>query len=568
MTQKPQSNASRCPQGRSGGACAVALPKSTFTRPSGGAGRRYVASKSKTNPGMLHQSRALKAPAADKARDRSETGGGCGTGRKLAGNMVEVSGAAQATPVTPNPSRVGEITGRKASGRVFVLGKTQQPLMPCHPARARQLLKTGRAVIHRVYPFVIRLKDRTTGATQPVAIKLDPGAAHTGVAVVRLETLKPKQQYVLFTAELTHRGSAIRDSLTQRASFRRSRRARMTRYRAPRFLNRGGDKKGWLPPSLRHRLETTGSLVARLRRYAPVTGLAMELVHFDMQALENPEISGVEYQQGSLAGYEVREYVLEKCGRQCSYCDAEHVPLNLDHIVPKARGGSNRVSNLTPACIPCNSEKDQQDICAFLAHDPARLARVLATATKPLAAAAAVNATRFALRDLLMQTGLPVTTSTGGRTKWNRTRFGLPKTHALDAACVGEVDALSGHSVAPLSIRATGRGSRKRTRLTAHGFPRGYLSPAKTHFGFRTGDIVSAAVPAGKHRGAYHGRVAVRASGSFNIQTATGTVEGIAHRFCTHIQRADGYAYALHSSPLSRGFLPALKGRVSATSLR
>ena len=536
-------------------------------------GRPYVASKSKTDSGVLHQRRTLKAPAADKARDQmgghSETGGGRRATGKLAGNMVEVSGVAQATPVTSVPSPGGEFAGRKASsGRVFVLGKTKQPLMPCHPARARELLKSGQAVVHCRFPFVIRLKCRTTGATQPVAIKLDPGATHTGAAVVRLEPLNPKQQHVLFTAELTHRGSAIRDSLTQRASFHRSRRARKTRYRAPRFLNRGGDKRGWLPPSLLHRLETTASLVDRIRRYVPVTGLAMELVRFDMQALQNPEISGVGYQQGSLAGYEVREYVFENHGRHCSYCDAEHVPLNLDHIVPKARGGSNRVSNLTPSCIPCNQRKDQQDVHVFLAHDPVRLARVLARATRPLAAAAAVNATRFALRDLLLQTGLPVVTSTGGRTKWNRTRFGLPKTHALDAACVGEVDSLSGHTIGPLSIRCTGRGSRKRTRLTAHGFPRGYLHPAKAHFGFRTGDIISAAVTSGIHRGHFRGRVAVRASGNFNIQTATGTVQGIAHRFCSNLQRADGYAYALNSQPLTRGFRPALKDQVSATSQR
>ena len=98
--------------------------------------------------------------------------------------------------------------------------------------------------------------------------------------------------------------------------------------------------------------------------------------------------------------------------------------------------------------------------------------------------------------------------------------------------------------MAVLAIKSTGRGARKRTRLTAHGFPRGYLSPKKSHFGFRTGDVVAAAVTKGVHAGAYQGRVAVRASGSFNIQTKFTTVQGIAHRFCSILQRADGYAYA------------------------
>jgi hypothetical protein len=508
---------------------------------------------------MLHQSRALKAPAADTARDRSETGGGRRATGQLTGNIVEVSGVAQATPVTPFRSRerAGEITGRKASvsqargqNLVFVLSKGQHPLMPCHPARAREILRKGQAVIHRRFPFVIRLKNQTTGATQPVAIKQDPGASTTGFAVVRLNNLNPKLQALLFLCELTHRGFIIRDSLTQRASFRCSRRGRKTRYRAPRFSNRGGDKRGWLPPSLRHRIETGLSWVRRFQRWVPITSLEMELVRFDLQLMANPGITGVEYQQGTLAGYEVREYVFEKWGRQCVYCDKEHVPLNLDHIQAKSNGGSNRVSNLAPACIKCNTDKDSLDVRVFLADQPERLARILAAITKPLAAAAAVNATRFALLDALRATGLPVATATGGRTKWNRSRLGLPKTHALDAACVGHVDSLTGTGIVPLSIRCMGRGSHKRTRFTAYGFPRGKLSPAKQHFGFRTGDMVQAKVPAGKYAGIHPGRVAVRKSGSFNVQGPSGTVQGIAHRHCRKLQAADGYNYHLQPSAI------------------
>lgn len=513
--------------------------KPTFTRPSSGATRRYVASKPKTDSGVLHQPRTLKAPAADTARDRSETGGGRGESRKLAGNMVEVSGAAR----LPSPAaKAAESMERKLQNRVLVLGKNREPLMPCTPARARQLLKKGDAVIHLRFPFVIRLKRRTTDATQPVVVKFDPGARTTGIAIVRIDNLNPKRQHVLFKAELTHRGEQIRDALVQRSSFRRARRGRKTRYRAPRFNNRGGNKRGWLPPSLRHRIESTSTWMTRFRNLTPATGGAMELVRFDTQALQDPEISGVEYQQGELAGYEVREYLLEKWGRCCAYCDAKDTPLQIEHIVARSNGGSNRVSNLTLACVRCNTDKGARDVRAFV-KDEARLYRILAKAKASLAEIAAVNATRFALLAKLQATGLPVTTSTGGRTKWNRTRLGLPKTHAIDAACVGNVDGLTSAGAAPLAIKSMGRGSRKRTRLTAHGFPRGYLSPAKAHFGFRTGDVVSASVPRGKKAGCYFGRVAVRASGSFNIQIHTGTVQGIAHRHCKILQRADGYAY-------------------------
>ena len=520
---------------------------------------------------MLHQSRTLEVAPADKPQDRHETGRNGRMGDKLTGNMVEVSGGGASR--SPSPvSHDAENAGRKAGNqnRVFVVGRNHEPLMPCRPARARALLKAGRAVIHRRFPLVIRLKDRAEGAVQPVLVKLDPGARTTGVALVRTEQPSTQAQHVLFAAELEHRGSQIRDALTQRRAFRRARRGRKTRYRVPRFLNRGGDKRGWLPPSLRHRLETTVALVARLRRFAPVSGLVQELVRFDTQLLQNPEIAGVEYQQGELAGYEVREYLLEKHGRKCVYCGAEHTPLNLDHIIPRAAGGSDRVSNLTLACIPCNQAKGSRSLAVFLAHDPEKLRRILARARAPLAGTAAVNSTRFALLSALRSTGLPVATGTGGNTKFNRSRLGLPKSHAIDAACVGEITTLTGARMRPLVMRCMGRGSRQRTRLTAQGFPRAYLSPAKQHFGFRTGDIVQARVPSGKRAGSYQGRVAVRATGFFNVQTASGTVQGIHHRHCRILQRADGYSYSFSLSSTTTykpTALPPTPSRLAALAL-
>jgi 5-methylcytosine-specific restriction endonuclease McrA len=202
------------------------------------------------------------------------------------------------------------------------------------------------------------------------------------------------------------------------------------RYRAPRINNRRR-KKGWLPPSLQHRV------VNKFRSLAPVTAIAHELVRFDTQLIENPEISGRQYQQGTLAGYEVREYLFEKWGRKCVYCDAVNVPLNLDHLIPGSNGGSDRASNLVPACIPCNQNKAAEDIQYFLAKHQLRLKRILKQAKQPLKDAAAANATRWALYGALQSLGWPVSVGTGGPTKWNRHRFFIPKTDALDAVCVG-----------------------------------------------------------------------------------------------------------------------------------
>ncbi|MFN2350002.1 MAG: RNA-guided endonuclease IscB [Thioalkalivibrio sp.] len=433
---------------------------------------------------------------------------------------------------------------------VLVLDRRKKPLMPCSEKRARLLLERGRAVVHKMRPFTIRLKDRTAEAStlQPVRIKIDPGSKTTGVTVIREDDSDPEQQQVLMLMEVEHRGHQIKDALTQRRAFRRRRRGQL-RHRAPRFDNRTRPR-GWLAPSLQHRVDTTLAWVARLRRLAPVTAIDMELARFDTQAMENPEISGVEYQQGTLHGYEVREYLLEKWQRRCAYCGARDLTLEVDHIHPRSRGGSDRVSNLTLACHDCNQAKGNQPVEAFLADDPKRLQRIKDQARAPLKDAAAVNATRWALFQGLKAMGLPVITGSGGRTKYNRQRLGLPKTHALDAACVGQVAAVTGWNVPTLTTRATGRGSYQRTRLNRFGFPRGYLMRQKQVKGFQTGDLVQAQVPTGKKAGTYQGRVAIRATGSFNIQTAQGVVQGISHRHCRLLQRADGYGYTFQTKPL------------------
>ena len=346
-----------------------------------------------------------------------------------------------------------------------------------------------------------------------------------------------------------------------RAAALRRRRSKNLRYRAPRFLNRT-NPRGWLAPSLQSRSDNILSWTERYRRLLPITALGVERVRFDLQALQHPGIAGVEYQQGDLAGYEVREYLLEKWGRKCAYCGAVNTPLEVEHIVPKARGGSNRSSNLTLACRPCNQAKGAQPLEKFAA--PAVAARIKRRMKAPLNHAAAINATRNSVFFGLRRTGLPVEAGSGGMTKWNRSKLGVPKSHCLDAACVGDVRTLTGWHQPVLSIKALGRGTYKRTQLDRYGFPRGYLMRQKTVRGFQTGDIIRAVVPSGKKTGIHIGRVAVRASGSFNITTPTGVVQGINAKYCTLISRADGYGYQQER----RTFLPALKDGVSGAVSR
>src|SRR5215510_15854034 len=423
--------------------------------------------------------------------------------------------------------------------QVAVIDQNRKPLAPTSAVRARLLLKKERAAVFRRAPFTIILKRAVEEVQAPeLRLKLDPGSRKTGVAIVNQTSGQ-----VVFAAEIEHRGEAIKQALTARRAIRRSRRARKTRYRKARFLNRARPE-GWLPPSLKSRISNIETWVKRLTRLYPIAGISLELVKFDTQLMQNPEISGIEYQQGELAGYEVREYLLEKWGRKCAYGSETDLPLQVEHIIPRSRGGSDRVSNLTLACEGCNQEKGTRTAAEFGFPELEQQGKA------PLKDAAALNATRWALWERLNGFGLPVETGSGGLTKYNRTRRELAKAHWIDAACVGKSTPaqviIAG--VTPLKIKATGHNSRQMCRLDKYGFPRTLAKGPRTVKGFRTGDIVRANISSGKYAGKYIGRIAVRSTGSFVIST-NGTKFDLHYRYCSIIHRADGYSVNQKFSP-------------------
>lgn len=424
---------------------------------------------------------------------------------------------------------------RRLMQRALVVSSNRKQIMPCHSARARMLLRHGKAAVLIRYPFTIILKDRTGGECQPIELKADPGSKETGIALV---ADYKRGKTVVWAGEIKHRGWQIKNALGSRKAIRRSRRNRKTRYRQPRFDNRIRPNN-WLPPSVMSRVHNVDTWAGRLQRLAPVTSIAVETVRFDTQKLVNPEISGVEYQNGTLYGYEVKEYLLEKWGRQCAYCGAKDTPLQLEHITPKSRGGTDRVTNLTLSCEKCNRKKNTLTAKEFGYPD------IQKQTLKPLKDAAAVNAARYAIGNALKKHGLPVTFWTGGRTKYNSTMQNYPKTHWIDAACVGQ----SGENIKLnpamrfLTITAKGHGSRQACRVNQFGFPRTSAKRMRLVHGFKTGDIAQAVVQHGKKKGIHTGRIAVRSSGSFNIQTSNGTVQGVSHRNCSVLHQSDGYTY-------------------------
>lgn len=249
---------------------------------------------------------------------------------------------------------------------------------------------------------------------------------------------------------------------------------------------------------------------------------------------------------------------LEKWGRNCVYCGDKGIPLEVEHATPLSRGGSDRVSNLAIACRECNNnEKGNMTLHEWMEKlkksnrpkDKIRLAniqKVIVQLKKPLKDTAIVNSSRWYIFNKANKTCLPLEMGTGGRTKYNRIKQELPKTHYLDAACVGaSTPKLQNTYIKPVEIRAVGRGNRQMARVDRYGFPKGHRQRKKNYFGFQTGDMVKAVIQSGKYAGVYSGVVAIRSSGYFDIKDFKGKVlaQGISHRCFRLLQYNDGYSY-------------------------
>ncbi|MUG95578.1 endonuclease [Scytonema sp. UIC 10036] len=348
---------------------------------------------------------------------------------------------------------------------VFVLSKNGKILKPTTPARARILQSQGKGKKLKLFPFTLILdKDVDENVEPYLELRCDPGSKFTGISLVDLN-----KNEVIWAMELEHRGARIKMELMKRAGVRRSRRTRRLRYRKKRF-----DRKkplGWLAPSLRHRLLTIETWIKRLLKLAPIKSIAIESVKFDLQKMETPDIEGIEYQQGTLAGYTLREALLEHWGRECVYCGQTDVPLQIEHINARSQGGSDSFSNLTLSCEKCNQKKGNKPVEQFLQDKPEILKKIKSHQKQSLSDAAAVNSTRKAIFEMAHQFGLPVISGDGASTKMIRIQSGLPKAHWIDSACVGTDQIVKLRICQPLRVTCKGHGTRQVQRMNAKGFP-------------------------------------------------------------------------------------------------
>ena len=232
-----------------------------------------------------------------------------------------------------------------------VLDRQGKPLMPTtRLGKVYRLLKAQKAHIVSYEPFTIQLDYQPdTHVIQPMTLGVDSGAIHSGYSVAN-----EHREY--YSAEVIARND-ISNRLSDRRMYRRHRRYRKTRYRQPRFNNRQNKKKGWLPPSLEQKVAVQVNEINHIHRYFPIETIIVETAEFDIQKIKNPDISGIEYQQGTLQGYNIRNYLLEKHGRKCFYCGKTVSGFEVEHMLPKSKGGSNRIDNLTLSCHDCNQKK-------------------------------------------------------------------------------------------------------------------------------------------------------------------------------------------------------------------
>ena len=323
-----------------------------------------------------------------------------------------------------------------------VLDRHGQPLAPARPSRVRRWLESGRAHQVRIKGiFAVQLDDQdaATAITGDFAFNMDPGKT-SGIAITR-ESPDGQHRTIVGTYEHQHRNQEIHHKLDDRRRYRRNRRCHLRR-RPARFNNRANSRaKGRLPPSIKTLADDTEAIIQTMLRLYPINHLRVEYLRFDTQMMQNPDIKGTEYQQGTLQGWQLRHYIFARDNWQCQYCDqpsTKNHPITLDHVIPESKGGPTVVGNLVTACQKCNTKKSNRSLAGFLAEDPERLAKIQQQVEQvvPLTAAGHLNSVMPAMLKVLENTGLPVTISDGATTAYTRHHLGIPKSHVNDAACL------------------------------------------------------------------------------------------------------------------------------------
>lgn len=302
---------------------------------------------------------------------------------------------------------------------VYVINKQGQALMPTERfGKVRRLLKNSLAHVVCRIPFTIQLDYDTTDYTQPVSLGVDAGSKHIGISA----TTSEKEMYA---ADVELRNDIV-DKLSTRREQRRTRRSRL-RYRKARFNNRVSSKrKGWLAPSVENKIQTHLTVVEKIHKFLPITNIVVETASFDIQKINNPSISGVEYQQGEqLDFFNVREYVLFRDNHTCQHCKGKSKDkvLNVHHIESRKTGGDSP-NNLITLCETCHKAYHRGEFELNVKRG------------KSFRDSVFMGIMRWSFYDRLKNIYPNVSMTFGYITKNTRITNNLPKEHYVDARCI------------------------------------------------------------------------------------------------------------------------------------
>ncbi len=301
--------------------------------------------------------------------------------------------------------------------KVFVLNKNGKPLMPTIPVIARLLLKDKKAKVVRKSPFTIKLLYESTEYKQPIIAGMDTGSAIVGCAAI-------SGNQVLYQSEVILRND-IKDKMTQRRQYRRTRRNRKTRYRKPRFNNRG--KEGKLSPSIKSKIESHIREKNFVESILPVTKWIVELASFDIHKITNPSVTGIGYQEGDMKGFcNTKAYVLARDNYTCQYCSGKSKDKQLDchHIIFRKNKGTDTPDNLITLCKTCH-----QDLHAKYTQETFPIQGVKSKTKHPTEMGI--------IKSQLLKTGWNFKETFGYLTKYKREHvLNIPKTHSNDAIAI------------------------------------------------------------------------------------------------------------------------------------
>lgn len=304
---------------------------------------------------------------------------------------------------------------------VYVQDIDGKPMMPTtRHGKVRRLLKANKATVVNLCLFTIQLTYKSTDHKQPVTLGIDAGAKHIGFSATT-------EKEELFACETILRTDIV-DLLSTRSQNRRTRRSRL-RYRKPKFNNRVfSKKKGWVAPSVKQRIDSHLNEVNEIHKILPITKIVIEAAQFDTHKMKNPNISGIDYQNGEQLGFwNVREYVLFRDGHKCSYCKgkSKDLILNIHHIESRKTGGDSP-SNLITLCETCHKEYHKGNIDLKVRRG------------KSLCGAAIMGIMKWRLYDELKSRYSNVSMTFGYITKYNRIKYGIEKSHTSDAFVISK----------------------------------------------------------------------------------------------------------------------------------